>query len=352
MPRKSKKDKKDAKRAGQEAKQAKRRRDKARKKERGKRGIQWESEYSKFTAQLEKVNLIVRDIKPDGNCLFRAVSDQLTGLQTGHKLYREECVYEYQSNPEAYAPFLVDETLEDYIEKVAKDGEWGGNLELIALSRRLHLDIIVHQFNRPRFEIHYEGSPIQTIHISYHEGDHYNSIRRSDDDKESRAAIITATPTLRDVSNKKEVEIVSQQTGCKNRNYISECLTMFEGDMDSTVLFMMEDPSSWPVALESEIVEESVEKKTLPKPRKFNRKGPCPCGSGKKFKKCCAHSSNFGGKKKVVSTKKLSNRDRKRLQREKKLEGRKMTSSRRSPSSDNLKENEQKEAELLGSIAI
>jgi len=312
--KRTKKGRKAAKRANVEAKQVRRRNNQVRKKERGKRDKEWECEMVKFEAQLAKANLIVREIKGDGNCLFRAVSDQLTGYQTDHKVYRDECVKEYKNNAEGYEPFLVDETLEEYREKISQDGEWGGNLELIALSRRLCIDIIVHQYNRPRFEIHYEGSPVQTIHISYHEGDHYNSIRRSDDDEQSPAAPITATLTLRDLSNKKEVEIVSQQTGCKNSTYISECLTMFGGDLDSTVGYMMEDVASWPVAEET-----NVEMKSPVKPRKFNRKGPCPCGSGRKFKKCCAQSKTSSSKKnEVKSTKKLSNKERKRLLKEKK----------------------------------
>jgi len=349
-PKKTKKRKKATRRANLEAKQVRRRRqNQARKKERGKRDKKWESEFVKFAAQLVKVGLIIRDIKGDGNCLFRAVSDQLTGCQTEHEIYRNECVLEFTRNADVYAPFLVDESMDDYIEKISDDGEWGGNLELIALSRRLRVDIIVHQYNRPRFEIHYEGSPVRTIHISYHEGDHYNSIRRSDDDKESPAAPITATPTLRDISNKKEVEIVLQQTGCKNRTYISECLDMFAGDVDTTISFMMEDVSSWPVAKDT-IVEER-EEWTPVKSRKFNRKGPCPCGSGKKFKKCCAQSSTSSSKRKdVKSTKKLSNKERKRLQREKKLEGRKKGRMNLSKEDENDDKNEY--GEPIRSIAI
>merc|ERR1719480_728553 len=98
--------------------------------------------------------------------------------------------------------------------------------------------------------------------------------------------------------------IVSQQTGCKNSTYISECLTMFASDLDSTVLFLMENIDYWPEPLENEIVEQPEEKKTPPKPKKFNRKGPCPCGSGKKFKRCCAQSSGSSSKKKGgISTK-------------------------------------------------
>lgn len=46
------------------------------------------------------------------NCLFRAVSDQLTGYELSHAYYREMTANYMASFPEEFAPYLVDTTIE------------------------------------------------------------------------------------------------------------------------------------------------------------------------------------------------------------------------------------------------
>lgn len=45
-----------------------------------------------FEASLKLVGLRIKEIGGDGNCLFRAVSDQLAGNEFNHGFYREETV--------------------------------------------------------------------------------------------------------------------------------------------------------------------------------------------------------------------------------------------------------------------
>ncbi len=55
-----------------------------------------------------------------------------------------------------------------------QDKTWGGNIELQAMSLLFQINIAIHQLNSPRWEIvNFAGG--KTIHLSYHDGDHYAS---------------------------------------------------------------------------------------------------------------------------------------------------------------------------------
>lgn len=63
-----------------------------------------------------------------------------------------------------------------------KDAVWGGNLEIQALSMLYVFNVYIHQLDTAAFMIkNYFGSHIPTVHISYHLGEHYNSVRLKDD---------------------------------------------------------------------------------------------------------------------------------------------------------------------------
>ena len=58
-----------------------------------------------------------------------------------------------------------------------KNGTWGGNIELQAISLTFQCNIVVHQFEMPRYEV-MNFPPLQrVIHLSYHDGQHYASVR-------------------------------------------------------------------------------------------------------------------------------------------------------------------------------
>ena len=85
------------------------------------------------------------DIDADGNCLFRSLSDQLY-WDFGHQhseTRNEVCDY-LEAFEEEFSVFLVlDEEEEDedaadfetYVNNMRQDGEWAGNVELVAAAR-------------------------------------------------------------------------------------------------------------------------------------------------------------------------------------------------------------------------
>jgi len=173
----------------------------------------------------------------DGNCLYRSISDQLfNDFGDKHEDIRMEVCDYMEDHEDDFAAFLVlDEDEEDedaadyssYLDKMRRDGEWGGNLELAAAAQLFGRNILVFSPGNA-FTISHgkKKSRGPDLFLSYHDNDHYNSVR-------------TGSFTPRSVSSTDE----------------------------ST------DP-----------MDEQKEDEATARPEKND---PCPCGSKKKFKKCC-----------------------------------------------------------------
>ena len=59
---------------------------------------------------------------------------------------------------------------------MANSGFWGGNLELYVMSHVLSVNIIVHRLDSPNNEIINFPEDSHSLHLSYHLGNHFNSI--------------------------------------------------------------------------------------------------------------------------------------------------------------------------------
>lgn len=100
-----------------------------------------------FDVQLGKIGCRVKEIEGDGNCLFRSLSDQITGDPEGHWDMRCKICDFIEEEREDFEPFMEDdEDFDDYLERMRADGEWGGNQELCAAARLYNALIVVHQF--------------------------------------------------------------------------------------------------------------------------------------------------------------------------------------------------------------
>ena len=239
MPKggKPKQQKKRAEKAAQQkSKKAEREERKRRRKDRDR---YTDDEDKRFAAQLAAAGLRVNEVDADGNCLFRALSDQIEGSAKHHGKYRDEIVAFMRRDEERFKWFVEDdEDWDDYLARLGRDGEWGGNLELVAAANLRSVNVVVHQLEAPKFEIMADdNSATRTVHLSYHGEAHYNSVRLKDD-------------------------------------YSAE-------------------PSSGLPHIGAEAPRpaspEPVDEDRPPKPLKASKapKGPCPCGSGKRYKKCC-----------------------------------------------------------------
>jgi hypothetical protein len=66
-----------------------------------------DNNFKKFTEQLSKIGLELRDITGDGNCLFRALSDQLDGNESNHLTYRKQVCDYMRQNRDEFEPFVI-----------------------------------------------------------------------------------------------------------------------------------------------------------------------------------------------------------------------------------------------------
>ncbi|KAH9554445.1 hypothetical protein CY35_08G064700 [Sphagnum magellanicum] len=214
-------------------------------------------DIANLNEQLDLLGLKVRSVTADGNCFFRAIADQLDGQEEQHATYRQSVVDYVQEHREEFEPFVEDEVpFEEYCSTMREDGTWAGNMELQATSLVTGCNICIHQLKTPRWHIrNFESADACTLHLSYHDGEHYNSVRRLDDDGGGRAKPITIEvdarpstkpPPAKDKMNHGHqiVKIVMDGTGCKSVDRVQEVLHDVHGDTDAAIEFLIAEQAS------------------------------------------------------------------------------------------------------------
>ncbi|KAG1657729.1 hypothetical protein FOA52_011991 [Chlamydomonas sp. UWO 241] len=200
-------------------------------------------------ADLACVGLRVKQVTGDGNCFFRSLGDQMEGSESGHALLRARVMDHIQENKDDYAPFVEDdEPFEKYVKRMRKDGCWAGHMELIAASKVLGVSIYVYQSGQPRWVV--GDFPKLSLHISYHDGQHYNSVRAAGDDTHGVAPQPVILRAVAAVANGREREregdevhewgaaeesAVARRSGCSDRSLIRSCLADTRGDVSCAV---------------------------------------------------------------------------------------------------------------------
>ena len=116
----------------------------------------------KIKNNLEKLSFFIKIMGGDGNCMFRAVSDQIYGNEEYHNIIREKCMKYLLIERKFFSQFIEggDKEFDNYINMKSKSGVWGDDVELQAISEL---------YNRP-IEI-YSGSdkPLKTFHENINE---------------------------------------------------------------------------------------------------------------------------------------------------------------------------------------
>lgn len=116
----------------------------------------WRQDWRKFEIQMQRIGfdpLIlgkrIVDVAGDGNCLFRALSDQIDGSPNNHAAFRQAIIGFLQQNRQDFEPFIEDdEPWNDYIRRMSKSGQWGGNIEIQAASLNWAVNITIHQLDQ------------------------------------------------------------------------------------------------------------------------------------------------------------------------------------------------------------
>ncbi|KAG8931504.1 hypothetical protein FRC02_002629 [Tulasnella sp. 418] len=84
--------------------------------------------------QLRSMGLYAANILGDGNCIFRALCDQLYGTPKDHLTLRREVCDWMESHKELYEGFIDEGTWSDHLNSMRIPGTYGGHVELSAFA--------------------------------------------------------------------------------------------------------------------------------------------------------------------------------------------------------------------------
>jgi len=144
-----------------------------------------EIEMNQMAEQLAPLGLQVKDISADGHCLYRAVAHQLqlrNASSCDYLACRSTAAAYMRSHPADFEPFIEGSSLSTYAQQVESSNEWGGHLEISALSHANKCTIVVFSAMVPVVVVgeEYSGNGPR-LELSYHKhyyglGEHYNSL--------------------------------------------------------------------------------------------------------------------------------------------------------------------------------
>ena len=102
-----------------------------------------------------------------------------------YKTVRAAAADYIQEHPDDFVP-LLEEPLDEYVHKVKDTGEWGGQLELLALAKtyRVGINVIQGDGRIEKVEGAENNEEDKTIWLAYYRhgfglGEHYNSLRKA-----------------------------------------------------------------------------------------------------------------------------------------------------------------------------
>ncbi|XVF68542.1 hypothetical protein PTKIN_Ptkin11bG0011100 [Pterospermum kingtungense] len=135
-------------------------------------------DHQRLLERLQVYNLVELKVEGDGNCQFRALSDQIYQNPEHHELVRQQVVNQLKSCPDIYEGY-VPMAYGDYLEKMSKSGEWGDHVTLQAAADSYGYKIFV--ITSFKDTCYIEILPKcqrskQVIFLSFWAEVHYNSI--------------------------------------------------------------------------------------------------------------------------------------------------------------------------------
>ncbi|KAJ9525321.1 hypothetical protein QJQ45_020866, partial [Haematococcus lacustris] len=193
------------------------------------------------------LGLRIKQITADGNCFFRAVGDQLKGDEGQHVRLRALIVDHMRQHQDDFAPFVEDdEPFDKYMSRMAKDGVWAGYMEVIAASQVLQVHLNIYQAGQPRWTVTHCSPQATTLHLSYHDGQHYNSVRMAEDLAQGpplpvvlrQVPGVARAPSHVDGDegwDERAAARVKASTACHDRAVVAAALKAAQGDVDLAI---------------------------------------------------------------------------------------------------------------------
>ena len=104
------------------------------------------SGYALLTPFLRNQERVIDRVLGDGNCLFRALSSQLTGSQEHHLELRKAITHFEQKNEKVFSPLHTSincTVFQDHLQNIRKSCVWGTLVEILAFSSLFQVDVFV-----------------------------------------------------------------------------------------------------------------------------------------------------------------------------------------------------------------
>ncbi|NXF95602.1 OTUD3 protein, partial [Eubucco bourcierii] len=211
--------------------------------------------------QLRALGLKLREVPGDGNCLFRALGDQLEGHSRNHLRHRQETVDYMIKQREDFEPFVEDDVpFEKHVINLAKPGTFAGNDAIVAFARNNQMNVVIHQLNAPLWQIRgTDKDNVRELHIAYHDGEHYDSVRRINDDSEAPANLQMEMLPKNESNKEEEVKVqrgdsedetegemedtirkVCNATGCSDMDLVSRVLEEEDYNVQSAIFAILQ----------------------------------------------------------------------------------------------------------------
>ncbi|KAI4334209.1 hypothetical protein L6164_018926 [Bauhinia variegata] len=119
----------------------------------------------------------VKRMMEDGNCLFRAVADQVYGDSELYDVVRQMCIDYMERERDHFSQFIT-EGFTSYCKRKRRNKVYGNNVEIQALCEMYNRPIHIYSYSTEPINIFHGSYNTDTppIRLSYHHGNHYNSL--------------------------------------------------------------------------------------------------------------------------------------------------------------------------------
>lgn len=133
-----------------------------------------------FIRKLYASGFFVKKMDEDGNCLYRAISDQLYGTPNYYKEIRNVCATYLEIEQNYFKSFTTDPfNFSQYIKDTRINGTWGGNIEQQAQSEIYNIKLDIFVFSEEPINTFNEDcvSDYDKARLFYRKKNHYDSIK-------------------------------------------------------------------------------------------------------------------------------------------------------------------------------
>ncbi|XP_019187030.1 PREDICTED: OTU domain-containing protein DDB_G0284757-like [Ipomoea nil] len=136
------------------------------------------SDHERLLNRLRLSGFVEHEVEGDGNCQFRALSDQFYQTPEYHRDIRKQVVNQLKEHPEMYKEYIAM-PYNDYLKMMVKDGEWGDHVTLQAAADLYGVKIMIVTSFKDTWYIEIipkTEKPKRGVYLSFWAEVHYNSI--------------------------------------------------------------------------------------------------------------------------------------------------------------------------------